>query len=106
MVAACGSLCLSAQEGRDLELIVVVRIGRVMHSRHRAPVLVEALWSPTPCILRYRLLPSFCRARRDRPRDRPLGQRRHLRAHWRPLGRRRLGLLAPPKAHGGEARKQ
>ena len=34
---------LAAEESGDLELIVLVRMMRVLHSRQRAPVLVQAL---------------------------------------------------------------
>ena len=85
-------------------MIVVVGMTLVMHSRHRPAMLVEPLRRPPFGVLGHWFAPGFRDARGNRARRRTLGQRRHLHAHGRPLGRL-LVLLATAEADCGKARE-
>jgi hypothetical protein len=52
---ASGSIRLAAEESRDLELIVVVGISRVMHSRQWTTVLIKPLRGTAFRVFRHRL---------------------------------------------------
>src|SRR5881394_2912228 len=99
-------VCLPAQEGGDLELIV---FHRVMH-RSRSAVVVETLrgWTLRDGalgVLRNGLGPR--RLRGERWHRRRLRHRRRRALHWRHGHRGRAGLLlAPAEADGGEALEQ
>src|SRR5579884_1683444 len=83
-VATALSVRLPTQEGGDVELILVRRI---MH-RCLPPVLIQSLGRRAFGIFRYRVRPSFGRAR-QRPSREPLGR---LRRAGRGTAEGRLGF--------------